>query len=138
MKPLLFVDTDVVLDLLAQRELFYPAAAQLFSQAESDKITLCVSSLTFSNLFYILRKQLSASRTLEVLRTFKQLVTVVTVDDATVEQALQAEFTDFEDALQYFSALSAECTVLITRNVRHYRKARIKVVTAGLYCSTAG
>jgi len=138
MKPLLFVDTDVVLDLLAQREPFYPAAAQLFSQAESDKITLCVSSLTFSNLFYILRKQLSASRTLEVLRTFKQLVTVVTVDDATVEQALQAEFTDFEDALQYFSALSAECTVLITRNVRHYRKARIKVVTAGLYCSTAG
>lgn len=138
MKPLLFVDTDVVLDLLAQREPFYPAAAQLFSQAESDKITLCVSSLTFSNLFYILRKQLSASRTLEVLRTFKQLVTVVTVDDATVEQALQAEFTDFEDALQYFSALSAECTVLITRNVRHYRKARIKVVTAELYCSTAG
>ncbi len=134
MKPLLFVDTDVVLDLLARREPFYPAAAELFSQAEAGSVTLCVSSLTFSNLFYILRKQLAAGKAHEVLRTFKQLVRVIAVDDAIVDQALQAGFTDFEDAIQHFSAISAGCTVLITRNVRHYRKAAIRVVTAEVYC----
>lgn len=138
MKPVLFVDTDVVLDLLARRDPFHTAAATLFSMAESGKVTLCVSSLTFSNLFYLLRKQLSARTAVEVLRTFRQLVTVVAVDDAIVAQALGGGFTDFEDALQYFAALSAGCTTLVTRNVRHYRKAAIRVVTAEVYCSTAG
>ena len=138
MKPLLFVDTDIVLDLLAQRNPFYPAAAQLFSQAEVGSVTLCVSSLTFSNLFYLLRKQVSGHQAHKILRTFKQLVKIVAVDDPIVEQALQAGFTDFEDALQYFAALSAGCTVLITRNVRHYRKATIRVVTAEVYCITTG
>ena len=138
MKPILYVDTDVVLDVLTKRDPFYAAAATLFSKAEKGEITLCVSSLTFSNLFYILRKQLAAGIAHEVLRTFRQLVTVVAVDDAIVEQALEGGFTDFEDALQYFAALSAGCTVLITRNIRHYRKAAIRVVTAEVYCSTAG
>jgi len=137
-KPLLFVDTDIVLDLLARREPFYPAAAQFFSRAEVGSVTLCVSSLTFSNLFYILRKQVSGQQAHGILRTFKQLVQVVAVDDAIVEQALQAGFTDFEDALQYFAAHSAGCTALITRNVRHYRKAAIKVMTAEVYCTTTG
>lgn len=137
MKPLLYVDTDVVLDLLAKRDPFYSAAATLFSMAETDKLTLCVSSLTFSNLFYILRKQLSADAAHQVLCTFRQLVTIVAVDDDIVEKALETGFTDFEDAIQYFAALSAGCTVLITRNVRHYRKAAIRVVTAEAFCSTA-
>lgn len=138
MKPLLFVDTDIVLDLLARREPFYGPAARLFSEAESGNLTLCVSSLTFSNLFYLLRKQVSGRHAQELLRTFKQLVTVVAVDDAIVEQALHGEFTDFEDALQYFSALSAGCSTLITRNIRHYRKTIIRVVTAEGYFAAVG
>ncbi|MDD2501210.1 MAG: PIN domain-containing protein [Geobacter sp.] len=138
MKPLLYVDTGVVLDVLAKRVPFYDAAATLFSMAETGNVILCVSSLTFSNLFYILRKQLSARTAHDVLRTFRQLVTVVAVDDTIVEQALESGFTDFEDALQYFAALSAGCSVLITRNIRHYRKAAIRVVTAEVYCSTVG
>jgi predicted nucleic acid-binding protein len=134
MKPSVFVDTDIVLDLLARREPFYDAAARLFSRAESGSISLFVSSLSFANLFYILRKQVSARHAQEVLRTFKQLVTVVSVDDAIVEQALGAGFTDFEDALQYFSALSVGCTDLITRNGRHYRKSEIGIHTAETYC----
>ena len=59
MKQSAFVDTDIVLDLLARREPFYDAAAHLFSLAETGNISLSVSSLTFANLFYILRKQVS-------------------------------------------------------------------------------
>ena len=134
MKPSAFVDTDIVLDLLARREPFYGAAARLFSLAETGKISLSVSSLTFANLFYILRKQVSGKNAHEVLRNFKQLVTVLPVDDDTIEQALGAGFTDFEDAIQYFSALSAGCSSLLTRNGRHYPKAVISIVTAEAYC----
>ncbi len=134
MKPALFVDTDIVLDLLARREPFYTASARLFSLAETGTISLSVSSLTFANLFYILRKQVSARQAHEVLRNFKQLVTVVSVDDAIIELALKAGFTDFEDAIQHYSALSAGCSVLLTRNGRHYRKAEISVLTAEAYC----
>ncbi len=130
MKQPVFVDTDIVLDLLARREPFYTAAVRLFSLAEKDYLKLSVSSLTFANLFYILRKQVSGRHAQDVLRDFKELVTVLPVDDAVVEQALQAGFTDFEDAIQYFCALSGGCTALLTRNVRHYRKAAITVCTA--------
>ena len=135
MKQSAFVDTDIVLDLLARREPFYDAAAHLFSLAETGDIHLSVSSLTFANLFYILRKQVSARHAHEVLRNFKQLVSVLPVDDAVVEQALHAGFTDFEDAIQYFCALSAGCTALLTRNGRHFRKAAISILTAEAYCA---
>lgn len=135
MKPSVFVDTDIVLDLLAHREPFYDASARLFSLAETGAISLSVSSLTFANLFYILRKQVSARHAHEVLRNFKQLVTVLSVDDVTIENALNADFTDFEDAIQYFSAISAGCTALLTRNGRHYRKAAISIFTAEAYCA---
>ena len=135
MKPSAFVDTDIVLDLLARREPFYNAAASLFSLAETGTISLSVSSLTFANLFYILRKQVSARHAHEVLRNFKQLVSVLPVDDSTIEQALKADFTDFEDAIQYFSALSGGCSSLLTRNGRHYRKATISIFTAKEFCA---
>jgi len=129
-KQTVFVDTDIVLDLLARREPFYAAAARLFSLAETGILNLSVSSLSFANLFYILRKQVSARHAQEVLRDFKQLVRVLSVDDGVVEQALQAGFADFEDALQYFSALGGGCNALLTRNGRHYRKATISIFTA--------
>lgn len=135
MKPSVFVDTDIVIDLLARREPFYGAAVRLFSLAETGKISLSVSSLTFANLFYILRKQVSGKNAHEVLRNLKQLVTVLPVDDDTIEQALGAGFTDFEDAIQYYSALSAGCSSLLTRNGRHYPEAAINIVTAEAYCA---
>lgn len=135
MKQSLFVDTDIVLDLLARREPFYNAAARLFSLAETGDIFLAVSSLTFSNLFYILRKQVSAKHAHDVLRSFKQLVAVLPVDDTTIENALKSGFTDFEDAIQYHAALSGGCSAFLTRNGRHYRKAEIDVMTAEAYCA---
>lgn len=135
MKQPLFVDSDIVLDLLARREPYYNAAARLFSLAETGDISLAVSSLTFANLFQILRKQIPAKHALGVLSSFKQLVTVLAVDDAIVERSLRSGFTDFEDAMQYHAALNAGCSILLTRNGRHYRKVEIDVLTAETYCS---
>ena len=138
MKRAVFVDTDVVLDLLSRRDPFYPHAARLFSQAERGTIKACVSSLSFADLFYILRKETSGSRAIEILKLFREVVTVLPVDDAVVSNALNAGFADFEDAVQYHVALAAGIPVLITRNSRHYRKSVITVCSAEEYLALQG
>jgi predicted nucleic acid-binding protein len=111
-KRTVFVDTDVVLDLLARRDPFYPHAARLFSQAERGTIKACVSALSFANLFYILRKETSDRRAIEILKLFREVVTVLPVDDGIVSDALNAGFADFEDAVQYHAALAAKVPVI--------------------------
>jgi predicted nucleic acid-binding protein len=125
-----FIDTDVVLDLLLAREPFFPAATRLFLLVQDGEVEGCVSPLSFSNLFYILRKELSGPEAIATLRKFKILMHVLPVDERTIELALASSFTDFEDAIQYYSALSNEVDVIVTRNKRDYRAAKLPVLTA--------
>src|SRR6476660_2936370 len=99
-----FLDTDVILDLLLRREPFFAAAADLFLAVQDGRIEGCVSPLIFSNLFYILRQQRSATESLAALRKLKLLVRVLPVDEKILDLALASSFKDFEDALQYYTA----------------------------------
>ncbi|MBK9048012.1 MAG: PIN domain-containing protein [Bacteroidetes bacterium] len=128
-----FVDTDIILDLLAGREPYYQYAAKLFSLADSGKIEICVSSLTFSNLNYILSKQFSVAQARKKLLTFKTLVTVLSVNEKVVDLALNSDFKDFEDALQYFTATEFKVTTLLTKNLKDFKKAEIAVLSAEQY-----
>jgi predicted nucleic acid-binding protein len=84
----IFVDTDIVFDLLAKREPFYKYAARLFTNADKQEVKICVSSLCFGNLNYILSKQKSATEARKILSRFKVLVKVLPVDDKVIELAL--------------------------------------------------
>jgi predicted nucleic acid-binding protein len=126
----IFVDTDIILDLLGNREPFYIHAAELFSLADKGEITLCVSSLSFSNLNYLLSKQYSADQAKKRLLKFKTLVSVLAVTDKIVELALSSDFKDFEDGLQYFTATENGIKRLLTRNLKDFRTAEIMVMTA--------
>jgi predicted nucleic acid-binding protein len=126
----IFIDTDIILDLLARRPPFYNHAARLFSRIERQELTACVSSLTFANLFYILRKETSISTATEILKKFRRLVTTLAVDNTTIAHALDSGFADFEDAIQYHTALQHGIKTLVTRNIRDYRKATITICTA--------
>jgi len=133
MKQKIFLDTDVVLDLLAEREPFYEYSAILFTQADQQKITLYISALSFANLHYLLRRQKSSVEARKLLSRFKVLVQVLPVDDKILELALHSEFTDFETAIQYFCALEHGMHLLITRNRKDYKTADIPVFTAEDY-----
>lgn len=130
MTPRVFIDTDVILDLLAKRDPFYIHAARLFTEADKNQLTVCVSSLCFGNLNYILSKQKSAGEARKILARLKVLVEVLPVDDKVIELALQSEFRDFEDAIQYYCAIENGIEVLITRNLKDFRSATIPVMTA--------
>jgi predicted nucleic acid-binding protein len=125
-----FIDCDICLDLLAKREPHYEPAALLFTQADKGQIKLYVSSLIFSNLHYLLSRQFSQKEARRMLNSFKVLVNVVSVDEKIIELALSSDFKDFEDAIQYFAAVENNIGILLTRNLKDYRQARISIMTA--------
>jgi predicted nucleic acid-binding protein len=126
----IFVDTDIILDLLLAREPFFPAATRLFLLIQDGEMEGYVSPLSFSNLFYILRKETSGAEAIAALRKLKLLTRVLAVDEHTIDLALASSFTDFEDAIQYYTALPNDVDAIVTRNKRDYKTAKIPVLTA--------
>ena len=127
----LLIDTNIVIDLLAKREKFYFEAAELFSRADKKELELTISSLTFANTNYILTKLKSAKESREILRKFKVLVEILSLDDKVTELALSDNnFPDFEDGLQYYSAIENQIDVIITRNKKDFKNSKIYVLTA--------
>ena len=126
----LLIDTNIVIDLLSKREKFYDEAAALFSRADKKELVLTISSLTFANTNYILTKLKSAKEAREILRKFKVLVELLNLDDKITELALSDEsFPDFEDGLQYYSAIENQIDVIITRNKKDFKNSKIPVLS---------
>jgi predicted nucleic acid-binding protein len=130
----IFIDSDIILDLIQERE-NYSDALQLFTLIEENKVLGYVSPLIFANLYYILRKQESGRFALQVLIRLKALLNILTVNDKIIELALSSGFKDFEDAIQYYSALEENLEYLITRNKEDYKKPGIIICTAREYLS---
>jgi predicted nucleic acid-binding protein len=133
MKSLL-IDTNIVIDLLAKRDPFYIDAALLFSMADKKLLKLGVSSLTFANTNYLLLKVKTHDEAKAILRKFKLLADVLPLDAKIVDLALNdTDFTDFEDALQYYTAIENNLDAIITRNLKDFKKSKIPVMTAEQY-----
>ena len=131
-----FVDTDIILDLLAQRGAFYEPAAKLFSLADLGKIKIFVSSLSFANLHYIFAKEFTSANSRKMLLKFKTLVTVLPVSDKTIELALTSDFKDFEDGIQYYAAIESSIRLILTRNLKDFKHATVPVMTPEQYLNT--
>ncbi len=129
-----FVDTDVMIDVLVNRQPFAQAAAGLFSHAEKKRVCLAASSLSFSNVYHIIRKTVGHETALQLLTQLGQLFDILPVDGVMVRQAFAAGFKDFEDSIQYFCAKSdPRIHAIITRNVKDYAKSELAVHTPESY-----
>ena len=127
----LLVDTNIIIDLLAKRVEFYEEAAELFSRSDKKEVSLAISSLTFANINYVLSELKSPRQAREILRKFKVLVEILSLDDKTIELALSDDnFPDFEDGLQYYSAVENQVDVIITRNKKDFKNSTIPILTA--------
>jgi predicted nucleic acid-binding protein len=134
----LFIDTDVIIDFLLDRKPFSREAAIIFTLIEQKKLGGYSSSLTFSNLYYVLRKIESHNKVISKLESLSKLVGILKVEEKTIKNALTSGFPDFEDSIQYFSAIdNKKIDVIITRNIRDYKKSVIPVMTPGDFLKTA-
>jgi predicted nucleic acid-binding protein len=125
-----FVDTNVLLDYLAARTPFDAAAKSLAQRAEKGQIELCASTLSLCNIAYILRKLVPRTNIPSILTDLSALLTFTSIDGAVIADALQSDFSDFEDAVQHFSATHhGGITHLITRNPIDFTRSLIPVFT---------
>jgi len=138
MKTALFIDTNVMLDLLGERAPFYDPIAKIASLADKGKVDMIASALSYSTVFYLLSKYESAQKAKEKLRKFKIISKISSVSEEIIEKGLSSNFTDFEDALQYHCALQSECNILITRNGKDFKGSEIPVMTADEYLKSIG
>ncbi len=129
----LFLDTNVVLDFLGMRESFYLPSAKIVTLADLKKIKVFISPITVSNSFYILSKSENPKNALEKIRKFKLISSTSIMDDEVIEKAINSDFKDFEDALQYFSAIASNCDLIITRNEKDFKSANIPVLDPESY-----
>lgn len=134
----LLVDTNIAIDLLAKRDDFYKEAQDLFTLADYKKVKLYVSSLTFANIHYLLAKVHGRDNARKILIQFKVLVEVLPLDDKIIELALSSDFNDFEDAIQYYTALENGLNIIVTRNKKDFKTAKLPVLTANEFLSKMG
>lgn len=126
----IFIDTNIIIDLLAKRIEFFEDAQELFTYALNENISLTVSTLTFANAHYILSDQLKQEKVRTILRKFKTLLEVLPFDDKILELALEPEFKEFEDGIQYYTAIEHDNEAIITRNKKDFRLSAIPVLNA--------
>lgn len=129
----ILVDTNIVLDLLAKREDFIVEAQELFTLSDKNELKLYVSSLTFANTYYILSQKMKLNDARKILRKFKVLVEVLPMDDKIIDLSLESDFKDFEDAIQYHTAIENEINIIVTRNLKDFKTSKIPVLTAKDY-----
>ena len=104
-------------------------SAVLFTFAEMKKLELYTSPLIIANTFYILRKQIGNDSAKNAIRKLRILLHVIDSSESVIDKALNSDFSDFEDAVQYYTALEHEIPVILTRNIRNYKKTSVIVQT---------
>jgi predicted nucleic acid-binding protein len=129
MKKRIFLDTNVMLDFLGERIPFYNSIARVLSFLESNKFTIVVSPISYATVSYFLSKSEGNRIAVEKLRKFKVISDVCIIDEQTIEKGLNSDFSNFEDAFQFYNAVESNCDIILTRNAKDFKKATLPVMS---------
>jgi predicted nucleic acid-binding protein len=111
-----FVDTNILVDVLGKREPYYADSAAVWTLAEEGRIEGWISAISFTNVFYVVRKLADAATARRALTFLRDTFKIAACDTRILTLAMDSAVKDFEDAVQYFSALHIKSTCLISRN----------------------
>lgn len=127
----LFLDTNVFIDYLAQRTNFYENAEKVIEICTKKKIKVLVSALSFATASYIMCTHSKMTHTVinNLFADFVKHGIITPVDSKTINESLASDFEDFEDAMQYYSALRENADIIITRNIDDFAASKIPVLT---------
>jgi predicted nucleic acid-binding protein len=124
-----FLDTNVLIDVLAQREPFYADAASIWTMAEEGRINGLIAAISVTNIYYIVRKIKDHRAAMKALILLRDTFTIAACDQQVIIQAMDSRLSDFEDAVQYFTAVHAAADSIVTRNPDHFPKEGCPVVS---------
>ncbi|GAB2496262.1 MAG: PIN domain-containing protein [Cytophagales bacterium] len=132
----IFLDTNIILDLLAERHPFYEPIAKIVSLADRKEISLFTSPISFTTTEYVLSKFETKESALLKLQKFSILCQVAEANQETIDKSLFSFFKDFEDAVQYFCALQSNCDLILTRNKIDYKNSALPVLSASEFLAS--
>lgn len=124
-----FLDTNVIIDLLADRIPFSKDAERIFNLGKNKQLKLFVSAHSIVTVHYVLKKYMDEKKLRLVLTELVECLEIIPVTKQVIDRSLTSKFTDFEDAIQYFTAISiADISYIITRNIKDFKFAEIAVL----------
>jgi len=126
----IFLDTNVLIDFLADRRPFSLEAARLFDNSLKRKIRIFISAVSYNKIYYILRQSFSHNETIKLLAELNEWTEIIDVSKDIIEKSIRSEFNDFEDAIQYYCALStSKIEFIVTRDTKDFKTSTIPILT---------
>lgn len=132
----LFIDSDILLDVLLEREPFYRFGQIILSTNPKKQILISTSALVIANIYYILEKALGKTEAKEQVKTLLRVLNVLPLDSESIKLAISSNFNDIEDGMEHFIAMNNQCDVIITRNLKDYKRSLLPVMTSEQYLRT--
>jgi predicted nucleic acid-binding protein len=132
-----FVDTNVLIDVLAKREPFYAHSVGVWTLAEQGRVKGFVSVISFNNIYYVARKLQTRQAVNRMMRFLRDTFEPVPLDKQILDQALDADFEDLEDAIQYFSAVRAASHCIVSRDAGAFPQSDLPVMAPAEFLTTA-
>ena len=130
---IVFLDTNILLDVMLHREEFFPDAVRLWADCEEGRIRGVISAITLNNMHFIMRKRVGSIKVLDYVRHALNVFAVEALDDTILRLAVDMPCKDFEDAIQTFSAVHAKAQCIVTRNPSHFSRNYLPIITPREY-----
>ncbi len=122
------IDTNIILDVLCKRPAFYEDSAKIFKLCEVKKISGVISALSIPNIMYILRKELDADKTREILDSLMLIFSVADLKADDLKKAADIRFKDYEDAIQSACATRIKANYIVTRNIKDFSESKVTAI----------
>lgn len=124
-----FVDTNVLVDVLDNREAFVVDSANVLELGFQGTVELYTSAMSFATCLYLTRRALGKEGAADAIRVLREYIHISPITEREFDLAFSEKATDYEDMLQYHSALSAGCEIIVTRNEKHFPKNVVQVLS---------
>lgn len=129
----IFIDTNILLDVIRYREGFYEDASKVWADCESHKVRGFISAISLNNVYYIVRKLVPQDTALTYIRLMLNVFSIVPLDETILRLSVDFPHKDFEDAIQTFSAVQAKAECIVTRDRSHFSNNYMPVVSPAEY-----
>jgi len=129
MSKSLFVDSDIFIDVYSKRSSFYEDSSKLLSLAESKRFDAYTSPLVIANIYFVLQRFGGKEVAMNAIRKTRTFIGIVEMNQDVVDRAIHSGFYDFEDALEAYSAENAMMDMIVTRNIKDFKRSKISILS---------